>query len=133
MGREILVDTSAIFSLLCPDDINHKRAKAFIKGMKDERLVPLITNFIVAEAYALLMKRLGGYAARVWLMNNRWPVERIIDSDEMRTKKILFKYADKDFSYTDAVSFAVMERLEIEVAFTFDRHFVQFGFKVLPE
>ena len=132
MGREILIDTSAIFSLLCPDDINHKNAEAVLKRLKDERLVPLITNFIVAEAYALLMKRLGGYAARVWLTNNRWSVERIIDNDEMRARKILFKHTDKDYSYTDATSFAVMERLGIEAAFTFDRHFVQYGFEVLP-
>jgi len=34
-------------------------------------------------------------------------------------------------SLTDAASFAVMERLRLPAAFTFDRHFAQYGFTVL--
>jgi predicted nucleic acid-binding protein len=33
----------------------------------------------------------------------------------------------------DAVSFAVMERLGISAAFTFDAHFAQYGWSVLDE
>jgi predicted nucleic acid-binding protein len=42
----------------------------------------------------------------------------------------LRQYDDKDFSLTDALSFAVMDRLEISEAFTFDHHFRQYGFRV---
>jgi predicted nucleic acid-binding protein len=41
---------------------------------------------------------------------------------------LFYQYGDKDFSFTDAISFGVMERLGIHVAFTFDRHFRQYGF-----
>jgi predicted nucleic acid-binding protein len=44
---------------------------------------------------------------------------------------IIYQYDDKDFSLTDATSFAVMERLRVPAAFTFDRHFAQYGFTVL--
>ena len=52
-------------------------------------------------------------------------------SDEERAREIIYQYDDKDFSMTDAISFAVMERLRIARAFTFDRHFAQYGFTVL--
>jgi predicted nucleic acid-binding protein len=45
--------------------------------------------------------------------------------------EILLGQEDKDYSYVDATSFAVMERLGIETAFTFDRHFEQYGWKRL--
>ena len=42
------------------------------------------------------------------------------------------RYRDKDFSLCDAIAFAVMERLHAKLAFTFDRHFRQYGFDALP-
>ena len=52
-------------------------------------------------------------------------------SDEERAERILFRYTDKDFSFADAISFAVMERLGIQLAFTFDHHFEQYGFTIV--
>lgn len=46
-------------------------------------------------------------------------------------KEILRTYDDKEFFLVDALSFAVIERLRIPVAFAFDRHFVQYGLTVL--
>ena len=51
--------------------------------------------------------------------------------DEARAKAIVRQYDDKDFSLTDASSFAIMERTGIQHAFTFDRHFAQYAFTVL--
>jgi len=42
------------------------------------------------------------------------------------------QHHDKDYSLTDCISFVVMKRLKIEVAFAFDQHFVQAGFKKVP-
>jgi len=39
------------------------------------------------------------------------------------------QHQDKDYSLTDCISFVVMEKLKIETAFAFDRHFVQAGFR----
>ena len=49
----------------------------------------------------------------------------------MRALEIIERYQDKEFSLTDATSFAVMERLGIEAAFAFDADFRQFGLTVL--
>jgi uncharacterized protein len=48
--------------------------------------------------------------------------------DERRAVEIIRRYHDKDLSLTDATSFAVMERLRIGWAFSFDRDFNQYGF-----
>jgi len=42
------------------------------------------------------------------------------------------RYRDKDFSFTDCASFAVMKRLRVKTALTFDRHFTQAGFEQKP-
>ena len=54
----------------------------------------------------------------------------------MRTgaREIIYRYDDRDFSLVDATSFTVMQRLHVTRAFTFDRHFAQYGLTVLtPE
>jgi hypothetical protein len=48
--------------------------------------------------------------------------------DEAAGREIIYRYDDKDFSLTDAISFAVMRRLGITTAFSFDRDFIRFGF-----
>ena len=124
----IIVDTSAIYALLDRSDANHTKAVELLKKMREERRFVTLTNFIVAEAHALLLARLGHGLARTWLKNLRWPVEMVVAADEERAKEIIFTYEDKTFSYTDATTFAVMERTGIKTAFAFDNHFLQFGF-----
>ncbi len=48
----------------------------------------------------------------------------------MAAKAIIYRYTDKDFSLTDAISFALMERLRIPTAFTFDRDFERYGLSI---
>lgn len=91
----------------------------------------VLTNFTVAETYALILSGLGAAKARQWLNSLVWNVVRATEDDEGRAQTILNTYADKDFSYTDAVSFAVMERMKWRDALSFDRHFVQYGINVI--
>ena len=59
-----------------------------------------------------------------------WTVERVGEDDESKAMAIVGKYVDKTFSYTDATSVAVMERLGLKTVFAFDPHFRQYGFQV---
>lgn len=127
----VLVDTSAIFALLDRSDVRHPAARDVLGDLRRRRVSPLITNFIVAESHALLLSRLDADTARRWLFQNVWPIERVSDDDETRARTVLRQYTDKTFSYTDATSFAVMERLGLKTAFAFDPHFRQYGFQVV--
>lgn len=44
-----------------------------------------------------------------------------------RAREVFERYADKQWSFTDCVSYAVIERLGIKQTFAFDRRFRQFG------
>lgn len=48
-------------------------------------------------------------------------------SDILNAWRMFQEYRDKAWSFTDCVSFVVIERLEIRQAIAFDRHFSQFG------
>jgi predicted nucleic acid-binding protein len=123
-----LVDTSAVYALLDRSDANHARAAQALRTLHQQRGEPVLTNFIVAETHALLLSRLGAGLARRWLAAIVWPIERVTPDDEAAAREIICGHEDKTYSYTDATSFALMQRLRIRSAVTFDRHFVQFGF-----
>jgi predicted nucleic acid-binding protein len=127
----ILVDTSAVYALLDRGDIWHEAASDALRNLKVGRAEPLLTSFVVAECHALALSRLGPDVARRWLLGNVWPVERVTVEDEARATTIIGQYIDKTFSYTDATSFAVMERLGLRKVFAFDPHFQQYGFQVV--
>jgi len=127
----VLVDTSAVYALLDHSDACHPAAKASLESLKRARSEPLLTNFIVAECHALSLARLGARLARNWLLSNIWAVERVTADDEAMARDIIRKYTDKTFSYTDATSFAVMDRLGLRTAFAFDPLFRQYGLQVI--
>jgi predicted nucleic acid-binding protein len=57
-----------------------------------------------------------------------------LDADLFHAGWDLFqRNRDKRYSLTDAVSFTVMKRMRLQVALTFDRHFLQAGFECRPE
>lgn len=58
-------------------------------------------------------------------------IERSTHADELRALTLFEKYADQKISFTDCISFAIMERLNIKQVFGFDQHFQYSGFELL--
>ena len=132
MRRGVLWDSSAILALLDADDADHGRAVAAANHIVAERRPSFVTNYIEAEAHALLLRKLGRTIARQWLLTGGLPVVRALPQEEERAKAILATHVDKDWSLCDAISFAVLESRGARAAFTFDRHFRQYGrFEIL--
>jgi predicted nucleic acid-binding protein len=65
---QTLVDTSAIYALLDRNDANHRKAVTLLRVLQRRSLMPVLSNFIVAECHALLLSRLGPKTARDWLL-----------------------------------------------------------------
>ncbi len=129
--QRILIDSGAVFALLCRGDRRHRAAREALRQMKKRKAVPVLTNYLLAETHALLAARLGPDAARMWVRHNIWPVERAGEEDEKRAREILLTGRGGDCTLTDAVSFAVMERLGMDTAFTFDPNFTRYGFQTI--
>lgn len=127
MKRAVLWDSSAILALLDSDDADHHSAVRTAERIAAERRPSFITNYIEAEAHALLLRKLGRAVALEWLLRGGLPVIRVLPHEEERAKEILARYADKDWSLCDAISFALLESRGIRTAFSFDAHFQQYA------
>ena len=133
-ARRVLVDASAYFALLDQDDANHAQARTISHRLIAESWRLFTTSFVLAETHALLLNRLSQEVATRFLRDMAHSPTTLVwvtPADVERGKAIIDQYEDKDFSLTDATSFAVMERLRVPAAFTFDRHFAQYGLTVL--
>ena len=133
-ARRVFVDSSAYLALLDQDDAHHAEAVAILSHLADRRYRQFTTNVLIIETHALLLSCLGSAPAAQFLRDMRESntvVVRVRAADEADGQQILFQYTDKDFSFADAISFAVMERLRITQAFAFDRHFAQYGLTML--
>ena len=132
----VFVDTGAWYALADRSDQHHARAVKKYPGLLKQYPHLTTTNLVVAETYILIRRALGHQSA-ISFLNNLSLSPRItkIYSDatlEFKAEKILAKYQDQDFSYTDAVSFAAMRELKIGKAFAFDSHLVTAGFTTIP-
>lgn len=134
--REVFVDTGAWLALTDRRDNLHAVAQnAFASILQGgDRLVT--TNLVIAETYTLLRRRIGHTTAMKFLTSTRASprVEMVFSTAilESEAAHILSRYADQQFSYVDAVSFALMRERRIGQAFAFDHHFLVCGFVILP-
>lgn len=126
----VLVDSGAWLALSDSRDDNHLTALAIQQELATYRPRLYTTNFLVDETYTLIRARLNHRSA-VRFLDDIYASSlthiRITPDDEARAEALLRRYDDKKFSYTDATSFVIMERLGIEAAFTFDHNFTEYG------
>ena len=133
-NRRVLVGTSAYYAAVDQRDASHPAVAATLPILLAERRQLITTNAVLFELHGLLLNRLGRRVALETLDELRasQTVVRVRGRDETRAEAILVQYDDKDFSLTDALSFAVMERLGIQTAFSLDRHIAQYGWTLVP-
>ncbi|NOX63663.1 MAG: type II toxin-antitoxin system VapC family toxin [Chloroflexi bacterium] len=135
MITHVFVDTGAWLALIDQDDQHHVQARKIYRELLEQKQKLLTTNLVVAETYNLVRRRIGYPAAMQFLRSIRSTTRlvRIYSnaSLEKEAESILERFSDQDFSFVDAVSFAVMRQRETRQAFAFDKHFLIAGFELL--
>ena len=126
----VFADTSGLFALAVRRDQRYGAAQEMQRAFTTARTQLLTTNFVLAELHALMLTRVGASEANELLTaidQSRTLIIRADEEDEARARDIIRRYSDHGYSLTDAISFAVMDRLSLQRAFTFDDHFTRYG------
>jgi predicted nucleic acid-binding protein len=129
----IFADTGAFIAHHSRRDQNHEIASEIWKRLDQTPVIT--TNHVFEETLTLLGRRIGCAAAAgiADLILGSAAIDIIYTSDEDEHAALHFfrKFADQRVSFTDCISFAVTKRHRLRTAFTFDRHFLNAGFRVI--
>ncbi|MBU4313975.1 MAG: PIN domain-containing protein [Actinobacteria bacterium] len=130
----IFIDTSAFFAILDSGDEFHKESKdTFLRLIGDKEIFHS-SNYITIETIVLVQNRLGLDAVRAFqddivpIINIHWIDERI---HNIAVSSLLIARR-KNISFIDYTSFELMRLLGLKKVFTFDKHFEEQSFKLLP-
>ena len=132
----LFVDTAGWVACADASDPAHTACRTARDGALEAGHTLVTTDYVVDETMTLLRLRLGLASAEAWWHQVdgsprvRW--QRIDASRFERAVQLFLQYRDKEFSFTDCTSFAVMRELKLRRALTTDKHFKQMGFDVLP-
>ena len=118
----LFVDTSVWYAAGDSSDASNARAKEILSGGD-----PLVTtDHVLVETWTLLRWRINREAAEAFWLGIRSGVaalEMVGPGDLRAAWSIGEAFPDQDFSLVDRTSFAVMERLGLERAASFDDDF----------
>jgi len=130
----LLADTSALLALYLADDRHHAAAATFLRTTPRARFV--LTDLILGEVATRLAARAGPRrgveVVRGILASRRFEVlylDRALLDEGLSAME---GFVDKRLSLADCTSFALMRRLGVHGAFTFDRDFRDCGFEMVP-
>lgn len=134
--RSVFVDSTAYFALVREQEDQHVQAVIILKLLEQQNWQLFSTPFVLAEVHALIVNRQRRSDVGIRFLqsvsgSNSTVVIQPTVADRERALQILERHRDKLFPLVDAISFAVMERIGVSYAFTFDRHFAQYGWTIM--
>jgi predicted nucleic acid-binding protein len=123
----VFVDTSVWFAAANSRDRHNRRAKLLLSGLGD----PLLSDHVLVETWSLINSRIHREAAeQFWnqVRHGTVAMEKITTLDLERAWTIGEAFPDQNFSIVDRTSFAVMERLGVTRAASFDDDFAVYRY-----
>jgi predicted nucleic acid-binding protein len=129
----IFVDTSFWVAARLSRDDHHKDAIALFDGVSEQRLVT--SNHVQGETWTFLRRR-DGHATAVSFLDmlartSLVDVVRVSEDQEAQALRWLRRHGEREYSFVDATSFALMRSLKIRDALAFDGDFSAAGFTEL--
>jgi uncharacterized protein len=124
----IFVDSSAWYARYTPSDRFHQAA---IECVRNSRSFLVTTDYVVDETLTLFRAR--GNNERALLIGKPLLAGELaeliwVQPDDVHAAWSVYeRFQDKRWSFTDCVSYVVMQRLQVTHAMAFDEHFRQFG------
>ncbi len=130
----VFVDTSAFYALLDRDDDNHARARNGWTEILEGGTLAVTSSYVLVETVALLQSRLGLEAVRAFedAIVPILHVEYVTDDLHRLGMAALLVASRRRLSLVDCISFDIMRRNGIDSSFTFDGHFKEQGFRLIP-
>jgi predicted nucleic acid-binding protein len=124
MKRALLADTGPLYAAADPHDAHHRRARRELRRLARESCAVIVAHPTLAEAYTLVLYRLGREAAASWLKEIQSGAALVNPSadDYQEAIKELSLFADQPITLFDATVAALARRLGVEV-WTYDHHF----------
>ena len=134
--KGLFVDTSAWYPLADGAHPDNRRLARPLHAQVRQGARIVTTNVVVAEAHALLIRRVGRRAALAFLELVRQSPNQIEyvtpEREAAAIRNWIERFSDQPFSLADAASFVVMSELGIREALTLGHHFMVAGFVTLP-
>lgn len=132
----IFLDTDAFVAKYIQKDQFHRQSMTFWDLLRQEKEKCATSNFVLDETFTLLGRRAGYRFAHERALNLYVSKALLILRpdlyDELDALNYFKKYSDHCVSFTDCISFALMDRMKIKRVFTFNKHFAWAGYEVLP-
>jgi hypothetical protein len=132
--KRLFVDTGAWFAFFNAADPDHEAVAAALPGWEG-RLVT--TDYVFDELVTLCRYRVGYEMAVAVGESLRDPdiaVQVHVEPEDVeKAWRQFLRDTDKEYSFTDCTSFAVMKRLGLTTAAAVDADFRRAGFDVLPQ
>ena len=134
MSSFIFVDTSAWKAWIDRSDDYHSTVAQQFEHCRKNHLQLLTSDYVISETLTLLRMRRGlGHSIALQFGNIIFQ-SKLVQVIHIGSKlfqsawKIFSGFEDKEFSFVDCSSFALMEKNKIKKALSLDHHFTQYGF-----
>ncbi len=128
----VFIDSGGFLAVMDRDDPLHPAARDISARLESIRAQLYTSNYIVDETCTLVRARTSHSLAAQFLRSLKTSgiiILRVTPAMEAEAEHIFLRHADKDFSFTDCTSFALIETKRLDAVLSFDRHFSQYHFR----